>query len=240
MRHIAKMENRKCKHCLKPLIRRQKEKPSRFRNRNSCSRECHFAWLEAATPHKTCANCGLIFSRDKRCTWKHWEKAKFCSRECSSIQNTVRADQNRPPVEVVFRKWFKETEGCWEWQGAKDKNGYGAFSYARKMTRAHVMALILDGRPPPKGMYACHHCDNPSCVRPSHLFVGSPQDNVDDMVLKGRVARGENRTNTKLKEKDVISIRAMNGSNSQIAKMFGITPSNVSMIQRRKTWKHLP
>lgn len=134
---------------------------------------------------KQCDHCGATYYRDKRNTWKYWRKARFCSRNCFGAFDAARKIRERLPKEQDFTRWFSKSQGCWEWQGALDKDGYGIFSYAGKVQRAARFALALDGRDP-KRKFACHTCDNPSCVNPSHLFVGSHEENMADMVAKGR------------------------------------------------------
>lgn len=138
------------------------------------------------TNSKLCAHCGATFYRDKRNTYAHWGRAKFCSRNCAGAAIGAAKVTVRPSREDAFAKWFSAGEGCWEWQGATDRDGYGIFTYAGETHRAGRIALELDGRKPGSGEMACHHCDNPRCVRPDHLFVGSNQDNMQDMVRKGR------------------------------------------------------
>jgi len=142
-----------------------------------------FADLSAS---KACANCGATFYRDRRNTWAYWGKAKFCSRECAGAKIASDKVARRPAREVAFRKWFATGGGCWEWQGAVDRDGYGIFSYAGKTSRAARVSLEFDGRPLSGAEMACHRCDNPRCVRPDHLFAGTNQDNMQDMVRKGR------------------------------------------------------
>ncbi|TCM21521.1 HNH endonuclease [Novosphingobium sp. PhB165] len=134
---------------------------------------------------KRCENCGNPFYRDKRNTRAYWQKAKFCSRECFGAFDARRKVDTRLPFEQDFLRWFSKGDGCWEWIGAIDRDGYGIFSYAGKTYRAHRIAMQLDGRDP-GDMMACHHCDNPVCVRPDHLFAGTNADNMQDMVAKGR------------------------------------------------------
>jgi len=86
-------------------------------------------------------------------------------------------------------------QACWIWNNSKDKNGYGYIKYQYKTNKAHRVSYILFKGDIPKGMFVCHTCDNPSCINPDHLFIGSAKDNLMDMVKKGR----SNWTGTKTK-----------------------------------------
>jgi len=90
-------------------------------------------------------------------------------------------------------------------------------------------------------MFVCHRCDNPRCIRPSHLFLGSHDENMADMVIKNRAARmrGEINGSAKLGTDEVVSIRSIVDSYSRIARQFGISPSAVGLIKRRERWAHL-
>jgi len=88
-------------------------------------------------------------------------------------------------------------------------------------------------------MYVLHRCDIPSCVNPDHLFVGTQQDNVDDMVAKGRNTKGETVGNSRLTEKDVLAIRASSASGAELAKTMGFSEGTVSMVRNKKIWKHI-
>lgn len=136
--------------------------------------------------NKQCASCGATFYRRKANTWAYWEKAKYCSRQCSADSWSIIAAQARVSIEDKFNSYVVRRDGCWGWTGQRDKDGYAVFFYERKQYRAAPFALKLDGRPVPEGMYGLHHCDNPECTRPDHLYPGTPQQNVDDMISRGR------------------------------------------------------
>lgn len=186
---------------------------------------------------KTCANCGGEFYRDRRNSYAYWERAKYCSSSCSGRAWATRERDTRKR----FEKWFAKGDGCWEWTGATNdhRGGYGVFNVGGKMIGAHVFALELDGRPVARGQYACHTCDNPRCVNPSHLYVGTPADNVSDMLARGRARVGSRHYAARLTEDDVIYIRSSSEPSTRIAERFGVTPNAINACRARKTWKHV-
>lgn len=187
-----------------------------------------------ALPTKPCAYCGGQFPRDIRCTWAHWSRAKYCSRACTGAAKAAKAAALRPSKRAKFNAQVVQVGDCWEWTGARDRDGYGIFSYARKTYRAPVVALELDGRPVPAGMYACHHCDNPACVKPRHLYPGTPAQNMADAKARGRISHGKK---AKLTPNDVRDIRLSAETDGTIAMRFGVSRSAVSMVRSRKTWR---
>jgi hypothetical protein len=149
--------------------------------------------------------------------------------------------------EVIERFWSKveKTDGCWLWKAkSKDWDGYGLFSANGRSVRAHRFSWQLaNGRKPGK-MLVCHRCDNPACVRPDHLFLGTACDNFRDCLAKGRYSpKGTGNAAAKIKEADVPKIRNLYAtgqwSQQAIADIFGITQTAVSSIVRGKHWRHL-
>src|SRR5208337_379303 len=96
---------------------------------------------------------------------------------------------------------------CWEWMAGLSTDGYGQFWYNGRNRRAHIVAWLLTGKTLPEGLEVCHHCDNPACVRDSHLFIGTHTDNFLDAVEKGRISKGENQHCAMLTENAVRAIR---------------------------------
>jgi hypothetical protein len=188
---------------------------------------------------KACDHCGNRFAKDPRYTWAYWARARYCSPVCTRAAQSAAAEEARPPFEVAFEKWFQPSAGCWNWTGGLDKDGYGAFNYGGKSYRAHLVALKLDGRPVPRGMYGCHTCDNPSCVRPDHLYPGTPTQNMQDAISRGRVRRGEAQHNARLTEDAVRAIRASSISAKKLAAQYGVSRSAVELARNGKTWRHV-
>lgn len=138
---------------------------------------------------------------------------------------------------------------CWIWTGSIHYKGYGVFTgHNSKATKAHVFSYQLHYGSIPEAdnfcgrLFVCHHCDNPECARPEHLFVGTNQDNMSDAVTKGRFSSmaGEKAGNSKLTWDKVAEIRRMLKETSlfqrEIAEMFGVHEHTISCIARNKTW----
>lgn len=142
--------------------------------------------------------------------------------------------------EERFWRSVDKTGDCWLWLRSKDRKGYGYCLYQGRVRKAHRVAwAIAHGELPPSDIYACHRCDNPSCVRPSHIFLGTTADNMADMVKKGRAATGERHGCSKLKASDVVEIRTLLSAgvtHRDIARKFGVGPTSVSHIKRGLTW----
>ena len=146
---------------------------------------------------------------------------------------------------------YKEIEnGCWEWQAHLNKGGYGTqvvgsrVDGTRKSTLAHRLFYKLAYGKYNENLCVLHTCDNPKCVNPAHLFLGTRADNHADMLRKGRRVdlRGEARPNAKLSEKDVKHIKTMlkNGIyQKNIAELYNVNQTLISAIKTGKVWNHL-
>lgn len=157
------------------------------------------------------------------------------------------------PIVDESRFWSKvERRGvveCWNWRGGITRRGYGHFWQGSKASgkkhRAHRIAwIIANGRPIPDGMMVMHSCDNRGCCNPSHLSVGTQQENIKDRDSKGRgkyfgTARNHPRPRAKLTEVSVREIRAIRGDHQTIARMFGVSAKTIGAVLRRDTWTHI-
>ena len=152
----------------------------------------------------------------------------------------------RRPVGRIWQ-WIDTSSACWMWTGALQNvdSGYGVVRFNDKKHYAHRLIWSLFNGPVPDGAFICHHCDEPRCVRPSHLYAGTQKENVADMFRRGRArpARGEAIGCSKLTEADVLEMRRLysEGGISQRAagRIFGASKSMAQAIIRRKYWRHI-
>ena len=141
-----------------------------------------------------------------------------------------------------FWSHVQKGPGCWIWTLCK-RGPYGVVRLGGRKGRtigAHRIAYELANGPIDDGLHVCHHCDNPPCVRPDHLFVGTPADNHKDRMSKGLRkpgTPGERHPSAKLNEAQVREIRAATGPYAEIASRFGIAEGTISNIRARRIWK---
>jgi len=145
----------------------------------------------------------------------------------------------REPIETRFFNSVDKTDTCWLWTSAIDGTGRGTIKYNGKSTGAHRVSWILHNGEIPLGLSVCHECDNPVCVNPKHLFLGTHKDNMQDMTSKNRQAKGVKQGSSKLSPEDVISIRKDVRTQVEIASSYGIAQVQVSRIKRHAVWAHL-
>lgn len=158
---------------------------------------------------------------------------------------------------------------CWVWTAGKNRRGYGAFWVEKRDLAAHRIAWSITYGPIRNdGVCVCHRCDNPSCCRPDHLFIGDHTTNMRDMIIKGRhgsktkperlargdrhnsrtkpelLARGEAHGMAKFTAEIVTSIRSLYAAGGvtqkHLASLFGVHQVLISLIIRRKRWAHIP
>lgn len=132
-------------------------------------------------------------------------------------------------------------DDCWEWVGSKLPNGYGHLKIENKTFYVHRVSYMLFVGHIPEGMLVCHSCDNRACVNPNHLFLGTNQDNMDDMKNKGRQnkVKGEDQGSHKFTEQDIYKIRVMlkHGYKlREIAEIFAVNKSSISAIKTGRRW----
>ena len=157
------------------------------------------------------------------------------------------------------RFWDKveKTETCWNWTAAKFHDGYGMYQVKGLAKRVHRFVYKELVGPIPEGLLVCHKCDNPACVNPDHLFLGTPAENSADMVRKQRQARGDRnglRANpksvlrgqdspaAKLTDEDVRAIRKLAKpgiARWKVGARFNISAGTVNDILHGRTWKHV-
>jgi hypothetical protein len=168
-----------------------------------------------------------------------------------------KSTRQRPELERFWEKVQKD-DACWTWIAGHTQAGYGMFHPRHGVSiYAHRYSWALVNGPVPDGLLVLHRCDTPPCVNPDHLFLGTDADNHRDKAAKGRapagtntwharmperIARGEGHGNSRLTAADVLDIRARLVAGErvgEIARLYAISHSTISMIGSRKHWSHL-
>jgi hypothetical protein len=140
----------------------------------------------------------------------------------------------------IPQDWIND---CWEWKGTLNDKGYGRFSIKGLQIGAHRFMFQCCNGPIPNGLLVRHLCDNPSCVNPNHLLIGTYQDNSDDAVERNRTCCGENHIWSKLTEenvKDILnSLWAGKYNNKELSEIYNVCLNTIYSISTGKTWKYL-
>jgi hypothetical protein len=213
--------------------------------RNSCKsplfKPC--SGVHGGGMERICAHCGTTFTQTRKVdTYIQ----RFCSRSCGV---TAAHEANRgtgTPWQERF--WLHVPEdrshGCWEWRGTRRAGGYGRLMTTKPGTMAaHRASWIIHNGPIPHGMVICHRCDNPPCVNPAHLFLGTQIDNIADMVSKGRQRSltGTAVATSKFSEEEIQRLRDMASTGlsfSAIARETGVSKAHVRRVVRGQSRRH--
>lgn len=157
----------------------------------------------------------------------------------------------RTSPEERFWRYVRKTKGCWLWTGTTNHWGYGMINLGGKhgrAERAHRLSWQIHCGPIPPGLFVCHSCDNPACVRSEHLFLGTHIDNMNDCRSKARYDRvkrpkGEQHGNATLTEAEVLSMRREYAERPEVlrvyAERYSTSIANVHSILTHKAWKHI-
>lgn len=218
----GKRRQQKCKTCVH-------EYNSSYYKRN---REAVLARTVRDIATMRCKGCGTSFKPASL-------GQTYCTKEC------------RSSIPRRFWERVRQSDGCWEWMGAKFPKGYGSLFTGKKCELAHRVSYILHYGAIPDDLWVLHRCDNPGCVRPDHLFLGNNTDNVRDMIAKGRswqqtrpetIPRGEQLVQTKLTSEKVRAIRkeyAQGRSKQSLADAYGVAWKTIYDVVKRRSWRHV-
>lgn len=218
------------------------------KNSRFCSQQCTISLENRGI--STCESCGKKFE---------WYRAKkktprFCSGECRGkavyqwrsrrgFSWKEKSDEEiEKMMKICFLDRIEKTESCWIWTGSKTNRGYGIFTITGKVMSAHRLAWKIHKGEIPNGLIIRHLCNNPICVNPDHLALGTFQDNSDDRVKAGNTQKGSKNNLAKLNESQVIEIKKLlkqGISGAEVGRRFGVTRSGINSIKNNITWKHV-
>lgn len=193
---------------------------------------------------KTCRTCKVVrpeadYSRHAGNADGHSVHCKDCVR---AKDRARRPAKPQPTRQERFWSHVDRSGGesaCWLWTGCVGAWGYGSFQRWLAHRFSYMLANGVDLTP---DQCVCHSCDTPRCVNPSHLWVGTPKENTEDCISKGRFAVGEGRRSSKLTTLQVVEIKAMRSSGvsrGAVARAFGVHTATIQMIDIGRNWKHV-
>ena len=172
----------------------------------------------------SCRNCGKSF--DKKKAEIKRTKNNYCSKSCKG-DFLVKQNDSQFYKKAVFNG------DCLEWTKSKNKDGYGIVRYNKKIMLAHRVSYMKSKGDIGESEMVCHKCDNPSCINPDHLFLGSHADNMEDMRVKGRKW-------AKLTFDDVAAIRESKSTSTELAIIYNVSPRTIRYARDTTRWMPLP
>lgn len=192
------------------------------------------------------------------CEFEGCERPKHGSTYCNGHYRQLKQGKELKPLRILYlassgmselERFMKRVavgkpDECWEWTASRKKNWYGNWRGVDGKTEgAHRSAWRLMRGPVPGGLFVLHRCDNPICVNPCHLFLGTQGDNLGDMHQKGRAGtkarKGQKHGMSKLTDEQAKQIMESKLSPKELAEKFGVSRSAIYHIREGYTWKHL-
>jgi len=187
------------------------------------------------------SECELPVRAREYCS-KHYKRAVYHG-EIETRKMTVTRDT--PLIERIMNTGWDEVTrvpalgSCWEWRGRTDDSGYGVLKFHGSVKRPHRVLYEVESGEPLGNLYACHHCDNPKCINPSHIFAGTQRHNMADMVSKRIPKRGNRRHSERDVRAAVSEYQSGGVSQASLERNYGFSSGTLSRILSGKIWVDL-
>ena len=188
---------------------------------------------------KICPCCLKRFFKKKNHSIKQWRGIKCCSIKCSKIKVPIE-DYKQQRLQEILTNTIVTSTGCMEWQGYIGTDGYGSVAILKKYKHAHLHVWEILHNELTQNIHVLHKCDNRKCINPEHLFLGTHQDNVKDMVSKGRQAVGGNHGKCKIhgeKKRQLIEMAKKGVLYKEIACQLNLNETYIGIYLRKNGMK---